>query len=115
MIACPDAEERRWHTRERIGGPMLQFLQHLLASYGYLAVAVGVMVESMGIPIPGETMLLLAAAYAGAGGLDVRGVIVAAALGVTVRPILIHERRPICARHRRPNSTTQCRPICATW
>jgi membrane protein DedA with SNARE-associated domain len=63
---------------------MLQFLQHLLASYGYLAVAVGVMVESMGVPIPGETMLLLAAAYAGAGGLDVRGVIVAAALGAIV-------------------------------
>jgi len=63
---------------------MLQFLQHLLASYGYLAVALGVMVESMGIPIPGETMLLLAAAYAGAGGLDVRGVIVAAALGAIV-------------------------------
>ena len=63
---------------------MLQFLQQLLASYGYLAVALGVMVESIGVPIPGETMLLLAAAYAGAGYLDVRGVIVAAALGAIV-------------------------------
>src|SRR5262245_56577870 len=63
---------------------MLQFLQQLLTTYGYLAVALGVMVESMGVPIPGETMLLLAAAYAGAGGLDVRGVSVAAALGAIV-------------------------------
>ena len=63
---------------------MLQFLQQLLVSYGYLAVALGVMVESMGVPIPGETMLLLSAAYAGAGGLHVRGVIIAAALGAIV-------------------------------
>ena len=38
---------------------MLPFLQHILMTYGYLAVAIGVMVESMGIPIPGETLLLL--------------------------------------------------------
>src|SRR5262249_52235778 len=70
---------------------MPQFLQQLLASYGYLAVALGVMVESMGVPIPGETMLLLAAAYAGAGYLDVRGVIVAAALGAIVGDSLGYE------------------------
>jgi membrane protein DedA with SNARE-associated domain len=63
---------------------MLPFLQQFLTTYGYLAVALGVMVERMGIPVPGETMLLLAAAYAGAGHLDVRGVIVAAALGAIV-------------------------------
>lgn len=42
------------------------------------------MAESMGLPLPGETMLLLAAAYAGAGHLSVWGVILAAAAGAIV-------------------------------
>ena len=60
---------------------MLDFFQRMLASYGYLVVAVVIMVEGAGIPLPGETILLLGAAYAGAGNLDIRGVILAAALG----------------------------------
>src|SRR5215213_5581804 len=36
-------------------------------------------------------------------------------LDVTVRPILIHECRPRCARYSRPYGTTQRRPRCATW
>jgi len=40
-------------------------LDQLLSEYGYLAVFVFVMVESLGIPIPGETMLIAAALYAG--------------------------------------------------
>jgi membrane protein DedA with SNARE-associated domain len=40
-------------------------LMHLLNMYGYLAVFVCVTIESMGIPLPGETMLLAAAIYAG--------------------------------------------------
>ncbi|MFL5802908.1 MAG: bifunctional DedA family/phosphatase PAP2 family protein [Roseiflexaceae bacterium] len=63
---------------------MLPFLQQLLATYGYLAVALGVMAESMGVPLPGETLLLLGAAYAGAGHLSVWGVILAATLGAIV-------------------------------
>ncbi len=60
---------------------MLTWLQQLLANYGYLAVALIVMAEGAGIPFPGETLLLLGAAYAGAGNLDLRGVIAAAAVG----------------------------------
>ncbi len=37
-------------------------LTHLLATYGYLAVLLVVAIESTGIPFPGETMLLVAAA-----------------------------------------------------
>jgi len=37
-------------------------LTHLLASYGYLAMLLFVTIESTGIPFPGETMLLVAAA-----------------------------------------------------
>src|SRR5690242_6109499 len=60
---------------------MLPFLQGLLATYGYIVVALGILLESMGVPLPGETLLLLGAAYAGAGNLSVWGVILAAALG----------------------------------
>ncbi len=41
-------------------------LDHLLAVYGYWAVLVFVGLESLGIPLPGETMLIAAALYAGA-------------------------------------------------
>jgi membrane protein DedA with SNARE-associated domain len=48
---------------------MLQLAQQdltgLLAHYGYLAVVVLIALESMGIPLPGETMLITAAIYAG--------------------------------------------------
>lgn len=42
----------------------LETLQLILANFGYLAVALFVMIESTGIPFPGETMLLLASFYA---------------------------------------------------
>jgi membrane protein DedA with SNARE-associated domain len=55
---------------------------HLLQTYGYLVVFVFVGLESTGIPLPGETVLLAAAIYAGATHhLEIAGVIVAAALG----------------------------------
>jgi membrane protein DedA with SNARE-associated domain len=38
---------------------------HLIASYGYWALFPLVAVESLGIPLPGETALILAATYAG--------------------------------------------------
>ncbi|MGH9076957.1 MAG: DedA family protein [Acidimicrobiales bacterium] len=40
-------------------------MNHLVATYGYLAVFLLVTGESLGIPIPGETSLIVAAAYAG--------------------------------------------------
>jgi membrane protein DedA with SNARE-associated domain len=38
---------------------------HLIQSYGYLAVFLLVAVESLGVPVPGETALIAAGAYAG--------------------------------------------------
>ena len=38
---------------------------HIIHSYGYLAVFVFVAVESLGVPIPGETAVIAAGAYAG--------------------------------------------------
>ena len=46
----------------------MSIIHQLLDDYGYLAVAVGVGVESTGIPLPGETILIAAATYAGATG-----------------------------------------------
>ncbi len=40
-------------------------MTHLLVSYGYIVVFVLVAIESMGIPVPGESTLLLASVYAG--------------------------------------------------
>jgi membrane protein DedA with SNARE-associated domain len=59
-------------------------LQHLLSTWGYLAVFVFVAVESSGIPFPGETMLVTAAAYAGAGHIDIFMVIGAGAAGAII-------------------------------
>src|SRR3989442_7481434 len=57
-------------------------LLHLLATYGYWAVFVFIAMESTGIPFPGETMLLVAAVFAGTTHrLSIPLVIVAAAGG----------------------------------
>jgi membrane protein DedA with SNARE-associated domain len=49
------------------GQAMLAWVAQLWATYGYGAVAFVVMGESLGLPLPGETLLLLGAASAGAG------------------------------------------------
>ena len=57
-------------------------LQQLISTHGYWAVALIVGLESMGIPLPGETALVLAAIYAaGDPTLNIWLVIAAAALG----------------------------------
>jgi membrane protein DedA with SNARE-associated domain len=57
-------------------------LTHFLTAYGYWAVVFFVAMESMGIPFPGETMLLVAAIYAGTTHrLSLPLVIIAAASG----------------------------------
>jgi membrane protein DedA with SNARE-associated domain len=63
---------------------MTAWLDEFLDSYAYVLVAVVVGLESMGLPLPGETILLAAAAYAGVGGLSLPGVIASAAAGAIV-------------------------------
>lgn len=63
----------------------LQTLQQTLAIVGYPAVVFFVMVESMGVPFPGETMLLLASFYAAVDQkLQIPFVIACAALGAII-------------------------------
>src|SRR5213593_4541453 len=60
---------------------MSQTISGLVASSGYVVLFVLVALESLGLPLPGETALLTAAALAAAGHLSLVGVIVAAAVG----------------------------------
>jgi membrane protein DedA with SNARE-associated domain len=50
---------------------VLGSLAPLLDRYGYLAVAALIGVESFGVPAPGQTVLIVAAVYAGADRLDI--------------------------------------------
>lgn len=43
-----------------MGQSILDFLRNLIAQYGYWAVGVTLLLENAGIPVPGETVLLLA-------------------------------------------------------
>lgn len=57
----------------------------LLQRYGYLAVLILPMLESTGVPVPGETMLFTAAVYAATTGrLNIALVIAAAAAGAII-------------------------------
>jgi len=64
---------------------LLAHLASVLDHYGYLAVGGFITLEDFGVPVPGETILIAAAAYAGAGRLNIVAVglvaIVAAVVG----------------------------------
>jgi membrane protein DedA with SNARE-associated domain len=68
-------------------GP-LAHLAPLLNQYGYLAVGVLIFLEDFGVPVPGETLLIAASVYAGAGQLNILAVaaiaIAAAVMGDNV-------------------------------
>src|SRR5262245_34473820 len=63
---------------------MIESIFGLIAAFGYGMVFLVVMAESAGLPVPGETSLLLASAFAATGRLHIAGVIAAAALGAIV-------------------------------
>lgn len=50
---------------------VLHSLEPTLNHYGYLAVAGLVLLEDFGVPVPGETVLILGAVYAGTGRLSI--------------------------------------------
>jgi membrane protein DedA with SNARE-associated domain len=58
------------------------FLHHAIAHYGYWAVPLLIMLECVGLPVPGETVLVSAAIYAGTTHqMNIEGVVVVAGLG----------------------------------
>jgi undecaprenyl-diphosphatase len=60
---------------------MFDALIDQIATYGYILVAIFLFVEAIGVPIPGETALVTAAAVAGRGSLSIVGVFIAASIG----------------------------------
>jgi len=60
---------------------MLDVVSQWVAHYGYALVAVFLLIEGAGVPVPGETALVTAAALAGRGTLSIVGVVIAGALG----------------------------------
>src|ERR1700684_454349 len=63
---------------------LVPHLHHFVATYGYFAVFLIVAMESAGIPMPGETVLVTAAIFAASGTLKIYGVIGAAAAGAII-------------------------------
>lgn len=60
-------------------------LPHLVQAYGYWLIAGIVLMESMGVPLPGEAVLITAGIYAGTThGLDIGLVIAAAVAGAVI-------------------------------
>src|ERR1700730_11321651 len=60
-------------------------IENPLGTYGYVFMAAVVAVEGMGIPLPGEVTLVIAAILAGKGNdLNITGVIAAAAVGAVI-------------------------------
>ena len=53
------------------GPPGLDSLAPVINRFGYLAVVGLVLIEDFGVPVPGETVLVVAAVYAGTGRLNV--------------------------------------------
>jgi membrane protein DedA with SNARE-associated domain/membrane-associated phospholipid phosphatase/putative flippase GtrA len=59
----------------------MENILHLIEQYGYLLIFFGVMAESMGVPLPGETILISAGILAQRGHLDLGDVILLGILG----------------------------------
>lgn len=61
---------------------MLHGIEHLLHSYGYGVITIVILLESMGAPLPGESLLIATGVFAAASGkLNIGIVVASAALG----------------------------------
>ena len=79
----PDLAPFAAATAQHLPG-VLHKLEPTLNHYGYLAVAGLVAIEDFGVPVPGETVLILGAVYAGAGRLNIALVGLLGFLGAVV-------------------------------
>src|ERR671917_1401008 len=64
--------------------PTVDYVLSLIGQYGYLVVFLGVMLESIGIPLPGETILIAAGVMVQQGRLDLGDAIIFGILGAVV-------------------------------
>ncbi|MGI8578864.1 MAG: DedA family protein [Nocardioidaceae bacterium] len=63
---------------------VLATLEPILNQYGYLAVGGFITLEDFGVPVPGETILIAAAVYAGAGKLNIALVVLIGVVAAVV-------------------------------
>lgn len=47
---------------------MIEMLEHVVLTYGYTAIGVVICLEAMGLPLPGESLLITSAIYAATTG-----------------------------------------------
>lgn len=84
---------------------ILEFLRHAIVHYGYWAVAAALLLENIGLPLPGETVLLLASFLAfSEHDLHLRWIIVVATMVATAGGSLgfavgYHGGRPLVERY----------------
>ena len=62
----------------------LQLIEQYMLAYGYWAIFFGVMLENAGVPIPGETILLVAGYFASTGEFHLPLVMLIAATGAVI-------------------------------
>jgi membrane protein DedA with SNARE-associated domain len=79
-------------------------LEPTLHHYGYLAVAAILLLENIGLPVPGETMLIAAALYAATGQLNIVVVAIIAVLASTIGSCIgyaigVYGGRPLAERY----------------
>lgn len=61
---------------------MIAFLEHVVQHYGYAAIGIIICLEAMGLPLPGESLLIASAIYAATTGrLGIEWVVLSAAVG----------------------------------
>jgi membrane protein DedA with SNARE-associated domain len=63
---------------------IIQSLAPIITQYGYLGVGGLLLIEDFGIPVPGETVLIAAAFYAGLGDLNIFGVAAVGFMGAVI-------------------------------
>ena len=63
---------------------VVQSLEPIISSYGYIAVGGLLLLEDFGVPAPGETVLIAAAFYAGLGQLNIFLVVLIGILGAVI-------------------------------
>jgi membrane protein DedA with SNARE-associated domain len=62
----------------------LQLIEHYMLIYGYWAIFFGVMLENAGVPVPGETILLVGGYFAATGKFHIGLVMLIAASGAVI-------------------------------
>ena len=62
----------------------LQLIEQYMLAYGYWAIFFGVMLENAGLPVPGETILLVAGYFASTGEFNIALVMLIAAVGAVI-------------------------------